>query len=112
MQTIANRIFLLDYWWNRAIEDQAIDRVHRFGQEREVSLPCGSFTALHDLVIYRQVFVHRFLIKQSIEGKMQKLQEKKTQVIDASLDTDNDNMTMQEQFAAIFEDDFIFSITD
>ncbi|KAK9897185.1 hypothetical protein P389DRAFT_209711 [Cystobasidium minutum MCA 4210] len=89
--TLANRIYLLDFWWNRAIEDQAVDRVHRFGQEREVS-------------------VHRFLIKKSVEVGMLKLQGKKTKVIDASLG-ETDNVSMQEQFDAIFDDDYSFSIT-
>jgi superfamily II DNA or RNA helicase len=32
----ANYVILYDRWWNPAVEDQAIDRVHRLGQEREV----------------------------------------------------------------------------
>ncbi len=32
----ANHVVLYDRWWNPAVEDQAIDRVHRIGQEREV----------------------------------------------------------------------------
>ncbi len=32
----ANYVVLYDRWWNPAVEDQAIDRVHRLGQEREV----------------------------------------------------------------------------
>jgi len=32
----ANHVVLYDRWWNPAVEDQAVDRVHRIGQEREV----------------------------------------------------------------------------
>lgn len=34
----ATRVVLMDSWWNAATEDQAVDRIHRFGQTREVSL--------------------------------------------------------------------------
>lgn len=112
MQTLANRIYLLDFWWNRATEDQAVDRVHRFGQERQVRdfvVPLGPLRkAVSDTAL--QVFVHRFLIKRSVEVGMLKLQSKKTKVIDASLGG-SDSVTMQEQFDAIFEDDYSFSIT-
>lgn len=32
----ANYCFLMDSWCNRALEDQAMDRLHRFGQSRDV----------------------------------------------------------------------------
>jgi SWI/SNF-related matrix-associated actin-dependent regulator of chromatin subfamily A3 len=31
-------VYMLDPWWNPAIEDQAMDRVHRLGQTRDVSV--------------------------------------------------------------------------
>lgn len=34
----ANQVILADSWWAPAIEDQAVDRVHRLGQEREVTV--------------------------------------------------------------------------
>ena len=34
--TAANNIFLVDPWWNPAVEEQAIDRVHRIGQTKDV----------------------------------------------------------------------------
>eukprot|EP01132_Coremiostelium_polycephalum_P000819 gene819-1025_t len=54
----ASHVFLLDPWWNPASEEQAIDRVYRIGQ-------------------LRNVFVTRFLIKDSIEERILKLQEYK-----------------------------------
>jgi SNF2 family DNA or RNA helicase len=36
--TAADHIFLLDPWWNPAVEDQAADRAHRIGQERPVMI--------------------------------------------------------------------------
>ncbi|KAL6944652.1 hypothetical protein ACO0RG_001396 [Hanseniaspora osmophila] len=56
--TKANKAFLMDIWWNAGIEDQAIDRIHRIGQERDV-------------------FVKRYIIKNSVEEKMLKIQERK-----------------------------------
>ena len=65
----ANYVFLLDPWWNPAVENQAIDRVHRIGQQQPV-------------------FVYRFITKNSIEEKVRELKEVKKQiestVIDAS----------------------------
>ncbi|KAF2421570.1 DNA repair protein, RAD5 [Tothia fuscella] len=56
--TSAERVFMMDPWWSFAVEAQAIDRVHRMGQEREVR-------------------VVRFIAKGSIEEKMLRIQERK-----------------------------------
>jgi len=34
----ASRVYLMDPWWNPAVEDQAIDRVHRLGQTKPVQV--------------------------------------------------------------------------
>jgi SNF2 family DNA or RNA helicase len=34
--TAADHVFLMDLWWNPAVEQQAMDRAHRIGQERPV----------------------------------------------------------------------------
>ena len=39
--TAADYVFLLDPWWNPAVEAQAIDRTHRIGQTRRVPLAAG-----------------------------------------------------------------------
>merc|ERR1712159_888017 len=54
----ASNVFILDPWWNPAVELQAIQRAHRIGQTRPV---CGI----------------RFITKNSIEERMDQLQEKK-----------------------------------
>ncbi|KAI2612393.1 SNF2 family N-terminal domain-containing protein [Hypoxylon fragiforme] len=56
--TQANRVFMMDPWWSFAVEAQAIDRVHRMGQEEEVK-------------------VYRFIVKDSVEERMLKVQDRK-----------------------------------
>lgn len=56
--TCAQNVFMMDPWWSFAVEAQAIDRVHRMGQERSVS-------------------VVRFVVEGSIEEKMLRIQERK-----------------------------------
>lgn len=56
--TTAKRVFMMDPWWSFAVEAQAIDRVHRMGQEDEVR-------------------VYRFIVKDSVEERMLKVQERK-----------------------------------
>ncbi len=56
--TQADYVFIYDPWWNPAIENQAIDRAHRLGQKKSV-------------------FVYRFIVKNSIEEKILKLQNTK-----------------------------------
>jgi SNF2 family DNA or RNA helicase len=59
--TAADHVFLLDPWWNPAVEDQAADRAHRFGQERPV-------------------MVYRMVTKDTVEEKILGLQESKRRV--------------------------------
>ncbi|KAL9008626.1 MAG: hypothetical protein Q9173_006270 [Seirophora scorigena] len=56
--TAAQRVFMMDPWWSFAVEAQAIDRVHRMGQESAVK-------------------VVRFVVRASIEGRMLRIQERK-----------------------------------
>ncbi len=56
--TAADYVFLLDPWWNSAVEQQAIDRTHRIGQKKHV-------------------FAYKMICKNSIEEKIIQLQAKK-----------------------------------
>lgn len=56
--TEADYVFILDPWWNPAVEQQAIDRSHRIGQKRTV-------------------FIYRFISKDTVEEKIVQLQNKK-----------------------------------
>jgi non-specific serine/threonine protein kinase len=59
--TAADYVFILDPWWNPTIEDQAIARAHRIGQEK-------------------QVIAVKFITRDSIEEKILALQERKAQL--------------------------------
>ncbi|RDW63029.1 DEAD/DEAH box helicase [Aspergillus mulundensis] len=56
--TAASNVYMMHPWWSFATEAQAIDRVHRMGQLRDVN-------------------VVRFIVKDSIEGRMLRVQERK-----------------------------------
>ena len=56
--TGADTVILYDPWWNPAVEEQAIDRAHRIGQDKPV-------------------FVHKLVMTGTIEEKMEALKEKK-----------------------------------
>ncbi|KAG7663418.1 RAD5 [[Candida] subhashii] len=62
--TTANRAFMMDPWWSPSIEEQAIDRIHRIGQNETVK-------------------VVRFIMENSIETKMLKIQERKKKMGEA-----------------------------
>ncbi|HRI66523.1 MAG TPA: SNF2-related protein [Polyangium sp.] len=64
--TAADHVFLLDPWWNPAVEDQAADRTHRIGQDKPV-------------------FVYRVVAKDTVEERILALQDKKRAVADAAL---------------------------
>ncbi|KAL6248167.1 DNA helicase rad5 [Rhinocladiella similis] len=59
--TAASRCYMMDPWWSFAVEAQAIDRVHRMGQTQKVE-------------------VVRFVTKESIEGRMLRVQDRKMAV--------------------------------
>ncbi|POS74440.1 mutagen sensitive-41 [Diaporthe helianthi] len=81
--TSAKRVFMMDPWWSFAIEAQAIDRVHRMGQEDEVK-------------------VYRFIVKNSVEERMLKVQERK-KFIATSLGMMNDEEKKTQRIEDIRE---------
>ncbi len=68
--TAAGYVFLLDPWWNPAVEAQAIDRAHRIGQTQNV-------------------MAYRLIAANTVEEKVLALQEKKKELADAILREDN-----------------------
>jgi SNF2 family DNA or RNA helicase len=68
--TAADYIFIIDPWWNPAAEMQAISRAHRIGQDKKV-------------------FVYRFISENTVEEKIQKLQNKKSAIADEFINSND-----------------------
>jgi superfamily II DNA or RNA helicase len=62
----ADYVFLLDPWWNPAVESQAVDRVHRIGQRK-------------------RVFVYRMITQGTIEERIQQLKAEKRELFENTL---------------------------
>lgn len=67
--TEADYVFILDPWWNPAVEQQAIDRTHRIGQTKNV-------------------FIYKFITKDSVEEKILALQNRKRRVAESLITTE------------------------
>lgn len=68
--TAADYVFVLDPWWNPAVEAQAVDRAHRIGQRRPV-------------------FAYRLIAENTVEEKSLTLQPQKRELADAILVQDD-----------------------
>lgn len=79
--TAAEYVFLLDPWWNPAVEAQAIDRAHRIGQSRPV-------------------FAYRLIARNTVEERILELQAGKRELADALLGGD------PRPLASLTRDDF------
>jgi SNF2 family DNA or RNA helicase len=81
--TAADHIFLLDPWWNPAVEDQAADRAHRLGQTRPV-------------------LVYRLVAQDTVEERILALQERKRALAGAALDgADHATAITREELLAL-----------
>ena len=85
--TAAGYVYLLDPWWNPAVEAQAIDRSHRIGQTQ-------------------RVFAYRLICRDTVEQKILELQQKKRDLADAILNADN-----QGVMAGLTRDDLEFLLS-
>ena len=83
--TAADHVFLLDPWWNPAVEAQAADRAHRIGQERPV-------------------FVYRLVALGTVEERILALQERKRELAQAALGgADRATSITREELLALLE---------
>jgi non-specific serine/threonine protein kinase len=67
--TAADYVIHLDPWWNPAVEQQATDRAHRIGQDK-------------------RVFVYKYIVKNTVEEKILKLQERKRELSEELITSD------------------------
>ena len=85
--TAASYVFIMDPWWNPAVESQAIDRAHRIGQQ-------------NTLTVYRPI------IKDTVEEKVLQLQEMKKQLFKDLLPDDDEQLFTGKLSMKDFEDLF------
>jgi superfamily II DNA or RNA helicase len=69
--TAADYVFILDPWWNPAVEAQAVDRTHRIGQTR-------------------RVFAYRLIARNTVEEKIVELQRSKRHLAEAIVSAGGD----------------------
>ncbi|MCJ0741596.1 DEAD/DEAH box helicase [Pedobacter montanisoli] len=67
--TQADYVFILDPWWNPAVEQQAVDRTHRIGQQKKV-------------------FIYKFIAKDTVEEKILALQNRKKTLASSLITTE------------------------
>lgn len=66
--TCASHVIIMDPFWNPFVEDQAMDRAHRFGQQKPVS-------------------VYKLLVTDSVEDRIVNLQDRKKELVNSALDS-------------------------
>ena len=76
--TAADYVFILDPWWNPAAEMQALNRAHRIGQDKNV-------------------FVYRFISNHTVEEKIQRLQERKSELAKTFVTSNNPLRNMKKE---------------
>ncbi len=67
--TKADYVFILDPWWNPAVENQAVDRAHRIGQQNKV-------------------FTYKFITRNTVEEKILQLQKRKIKLASDLISTE------------------------
>jgi len=84
--TAADTVIMYDPWWNPAVEQQAIDRAHRIGQDKTV-------------------FVYRLVVENSVEEKIIKLQQSKQALANNLISADGAAMKAMgaEELLSLFE---------
>ncbi|PIN03264.1 Helicase-like transcription factor HLTF/DNA helicase RAD5, DEAD-box superfamily [Handroanthus impetiginosus] len=81
--TAASNVFLMDPWWNPAVEEQAIMRIHRIGQKRTVR-------------------VRRFIVKETVEERLQQVQARKQRMIAGALTDEEVRSARIEELKMLF----------
>ena len=82
----ANNVILTDPWWNPAVEEQAVERLHRMGQKRDVN-------------------IFKFITEKTVEEKMLEVQERKKALRSKLFDCDKEEIKRQnlDDFKSIFK---------
>ena len=85
--TAAEGVIHFDPWWNMSAQSQATDRAHRIGQKNTV-------------------FVYKLIMKDSIEEKIQNIQEQKKNLADAFVEGNEGVITTMtnDEIMSLFEE--------
>ena len=75
--TEADTIILYDPWWNPAVEDQAVDRAHRIGQDKPV-------------------FIYKIVVENSVEQKMLEMQDRKRALANSVYSEQAENFSLTD----------------
>ncbi|XP_068662044.1 DNA repair protein RAD5A isoform X2 [Aristolochia californica] len=81
--TAASNAFVMDPWWNPAVEEQAVMRIHRIGQTKNVS-------------------IKRFIVKGTVEERMVAVQARKQRMISGALTDQEIRSARVEQLKMLF----------
>lgn len=90
--TKASYIFHIEPWWNPAVENQATDRAHRMGQSKTVQ-------------------VYRYLIRESVEEKIEILKETKSKRFDALFSDFEKETDIAKGASTLTQDDFEYLLS-
>jgi SNF2 family DNA or RNA helicase len=82
--TAADTVYILDPWWNPAVEQQAADRAHRIGQTRPVN-------------------VYRLVATDTVEERVLALQEHKRGLVEAALGAAGGDAITREELLALLD---------
>jgi superfamily II DNA or RNA helicase len=85
--TKADHVYIVDPWWNPAVEDQAADRAYRIGQENPV-------------------LVHRLVAKETIEERIVELQRSKRELLDVAVGAKGAPTLTREDLMALLTPSF------
>ena len=77
-------MFIVDPWWNPAVEEQAADRAHRIGQDKPV-------------------VVHRLVAKDTVEERVLELQEKKRQLASNIVGGEGPSFLSREELVGLLD---------
>ncbi|CAM0948087.1 unnamed protein product [Alopecurus aequalis] len=81
--TAASNAFVMDPWWNPAVEEQAVMRIHRIGQTKSVS-------------------IKRFIVKGTVEERMEAVQARKQRMISGALTDQEFRTSRLEELKMLF----------
>lgn len=87
--TEASTVFLMDSWWNPAVEYR---KESRFSPQRLLTSFPEAMDRIHRLGQHRPVKAVKIVIEDSIESRIIQLQEKKMAMVDATLSADDQAM--------------------